>query len=337
MDSLTQLTFGAAIGHAVLGHKVGKKALIWGAVLGTLPDLDVFIPMGGPVDSLVYHRGFSHSIFVLALISPLLAWLITKIHPKTRHLYRSWLLASFLILEGSVFLDLLTVYGTQIFWPLDKTPLSLPVFFIIDPLFTIPIFLGSLCALFANWNPKFGVFANRTGLVLSLLYLTISLMIGVWINRLASEKLKREGINTSHILASPAPFTNLLWRVIGTDHDQYFETYLSVFDGDAPLHVDFYPRNLKFLEGIQEHPPVQKLQHFTRGYYRLKKSDGTIVMTDLRMGSEPQYVFEFALAQKKGSVSTPIQEQQLNTKQDLSRLKWIWERIWTPLPQMTEN
>ena len=71
MDSLTQLTFGAACGEAVLGKKIGRKALVWGAVLGTLPDLDVFIPLGGPVNDFVYHRGFSHSLILLALLSPM--------------------------------------------------------------------------------------------------------------------------------------------------------------------------------------------------------------------------------------------------------------------------
>ena len=73
MDSLTQLTFGAACGEAILGQKVGRKALVWGAVLGTLPDLDVFIPLGGPVNDFVYHRGFSHSLTLLALLSPIMA------------------------------------------------------------------------------------------------------------------------------------------------------------------------------------------------------------------------------------------------------------------------
>ena len=71
MDSVTQLAYGAAVGEAVLGSKVGRKALLWGGVLGTLPDLDVLIPLGGPVEDFVYHRGFSHSFFLLALVSPL--------------------------------------------------------------------------------------------------------------------------------------------------------------------------------------------------------------------------------------------------------------------------
>jgi inner membrane protein len=56
MDSLTQLTFGAACGEVIMGKKVGRKALLWGAVLGTIPDLDVFIPLGGPVNDFVYHN-----------------------------------------------------------------------------------------------------------------------------------------------------------------------------------------------------------------------------------------------------------------------------------------
>ena len=44
MDSLTQAALGGAVGYAVLGNKVGRKAALWGAILGTLPDLDVFYP-----------------------------------------------------------------------------------------------------------------------------------------------------------------------------------------------------------------------------------------------------------------------------------------------------
>ena len=49
---------------AELGNKVGRKAVAWGAILGTLPDLDVFLPYGGSVEAFTYHRGFSHSLFV---------------------------------------------------------------------------------------------------------------------------------------------------------------------------------------------------------------------------------------------------------------------------------
>ena len=139
MDSLTQLTFGAACGEAILGKKFGRKALVWGAILGTLPDLDVFIPLGSPVDDFVYHRGFSHSLFLLTALSPVLAWLITKFHRDTKPLFNKWMLLTFVVLIGSVLLDLFTIYGTQIFWPFDTTPHAVPALFIIDPLFTLSL------------------------------------------------------------------------------------------------------------------------------------------------------------------------------------------------------
>ena len=38
MDSVTQIVLGAAVGELVLGRKVGNKAILWGAIAGTIPD-----------------------------------------------------------------------------------------------------------------------------------------------------------------------------------------------------------------------------------------------------------------------------------------------------------
>ncbi len=43
MDSLTQAALGAAVGEAILGKKLGRKAAIAGAIVATIPDLDVLI------------------------------------------------------------------------------------------------------------------------------------------------------------------------------------------------------------------------------------------------------------------------------------------------------
>ena len=79
----------------------------------------------------------------------------------------------------------------------------------------------------------------------------------------------------------------MLWWVVGIDKDQYF----ILFDKDTPLSIDFYPRNLALMTGLEKHPPVVKLQWFTRGYFAFSTVDADVVMTDLRMGSEPDYVF----------------------------------------------
>jgi inner membrane protein len=333
MDSLTQLTFGAACGEAVLGKKIGRKALIWGAVLGTLPDLDVFIPLGGPVNDFVYHRGFSHSLILLALLSPMIAWLITSVHPDTKRYYRRWVLLSFLVLEASVLLDLLTIYGTQIFWPFDTTPLAVPILFIIDPLFTLPILSGVLAALVLERSSTLGQRLNMVGLVLSLAYLVWAFSAAEFVERRVTEKLARQGVSYSQFISSPAPFNTLLWRVVGIDKDRYFETYFSLFDRKAPLFVDFYPRNLSLVAGIEEHPPIAKLKRFTRGYYAFSSVGGYAAMTDLRMGSEPDYVFQFKVARLNDSHPTPVDDERLKTTQDWRRLAWVWARIWNSIPQ----
>ena len=332
MDSLTQLTFGAACGEAVLGKKIGRRALVWGAILGTLPDLDVFIPLGGPVNDFVYHRGFSHSLIFLALLSPIIAWLITNVHPDTKRYYRRWVLLCFLVLEASVLLDLLTIYGTQIFWPLDTTPMAVPILFIIDPLFTLPILLGVLAALVLKRSSTLGHRLNMIGLVLSLAYLVWAFGAAEFVERRVTEKLARQGVSYSQFISSPAPFNTLLWRVVGIDKDRYFETYFSLFDRASPLFVDFYPRNLALMAGIEDHPPIVKLKRFTSGYYAFSTVGEYVAMTDLRMGSEPDYVFRFKVARLNGSHPTPTEDERLKATQDWRRLAWVWTRIWNTTP-----
>jgi len=79
MDSLTQIVLGAAVGETVLGKKIGNKAMLWGALAGTIPDLDVY--QSFLFDALTaneLHRGFSHSILFSIILAPILAWLVVK-------------------------------------------------------------------------------------------------------------------------------------------------------------------------------------------------------------------------------------------------------------------
>jgi inner membrane protein len=74
MDSLTQIVLGAAVGEAVLGRKIGNKAILWGAIAGTIPDLDVLLIGDDPIRELTIHRGFSHSIVFAILMAPILGF-----------------------------------------------------------------------------------------------------------------------------------------------------------------------------------------------------------------------------------------------------------------------
>ena len=80
MDSLTQIVLGAAVGEAVLGRKVGNKALLYGAIAGTIPDLDVISrSFVDTVTALEFHRGFTHSIVFSVLFAPVFGWLVSRL------------------------------------------------------------------------------------------------------------------------------------------------------------------------------------------------------------------------------------------------------------------
>ena len=145
-------------------------------------------------------------------------------------------------------------------------------------------------------------------------------------------KLALQDVPYGQLISTPAPFSTFLWRFVGIDQDRYFETYFSIFDGDAPLSIGHFPRNLELIRGLEEHPPVAKLRWFTRGYYALSMEGEGVVVTDLRMGSEPDYVFRFKVAEAANPHPLPVKDEKLGTRRDWRQLILIWKRIWTPMP-----
>lgn len=83
MDSLTQITLGAAMGELALGRKIGNRAMIWGAIAGTIPDLDVLAGIGmSEIDALAFHRGPTHSLLFAFTTPWLFAWLAERWYSK---------------------------------------------------------------------------------------------------------------------------------------------------------------------------------------------------------------------------------------------------------------
>lgn len=338
MDSVTQMLLGAAVGEAAIGRRVGNRALLWGAVAGTLPDLDVFVPLGDVVRDFTYHRSASHSLFVLALLTPLLVWLITKIHAGSRDLRRRWMLTIYLVFATHVLLDSLTAYGTQIFWPIVNTPVSLSTVFIIDPSYTLPLLVGVIAALLMTRDSDRGHLINRYGLILSSLYLGWTLVAKVVVESNFRDALRDQGIAYERIFTTPAPFNTLLWRAVIRDQSGYYEGYYSLFDGDAPVRFRRYSSREDLLTEIADYWPVQRLQWFSRGFYSVSQLGQDVVISDLRMGMEPSYVFRFKVGEIGNPHPKPVTPVQLEAERDLALLRLVWRRVWdaqvelSPLP-----
>jgi len=174
MDSLTQIVLGAAVGEASLGKKVGNKALLWGAIAGTIPDLDVFTKLF--TDNIVtaneIHRGFSHSILFCLLTAPIFGWLLSKLYKKQEATWKDWSLLMFWGLFTHPILDAFTTWGTQLFWPLNYK-VSFKNIFVVDPLYTLPFLICVIAVLFYKRNNPKRKKINLIGIYISSTYMII--------------------------------------------------------------------------------------------------------------------------------------------------------------------
>lgn len=130
MDSLTQLTLGAAVGEAVLGKKIGNRAMLWGAFGGLLPDFDVFARFFmDDLGALAFHRGFTHSITFAIFTAAILAWLAQRLYQTETH-RRTWyktLVTTFILgMYTLLFLGLRMIMGAPL-----ETPFAYGVAFSI--------------------------------------------------------------------------------------------------------------------------------------------------------------------------------------------------------------
>jgi inner membrane protein len=330
MDSLTQVALGSAVGYAVLGNKIGRKAVLWGAILGTLPDLDVFLPYGGSVEAFTYHRGFSHSLLIHLLISPLIVWLILKVHAGMQIYKVRWFWLVFLSLSTHALLDSLTVYGTQLLWPFTEYPFAVSSVFIIDPAYTLPLLIGVICTLIPKIQAATAYHINAAALVLSSLYLFCALILKVNIDDKVKTALNNRQIAVNAYISTPAPLTTLLWRIVVMSDGQYYEGYASVFDVPSDVTLTPYQTRPSLLNNISDEWAIKRLQWFTKGFYSVRQQQSNIVLSDLRMGMECNYVFNFVVGQKNDSEVSIGNFEKISQRPNLSNLHKIWDRIWQP-------
>jgi inner membrane protein len=332
LDSLTQLVLGAAVGEATLGRKVSYRAAVWGAVCGTLPDLDVFIPMGSAVADVTYHRSFSHSLFILPLLAPLFVWLILKIHPQTSTLRKNWIRLVLLVFLTHIALDTFTVYGTQIFWPLNIPPIGLGSIFVIDPLYTIPLAIGLLIALIMGSASKLAFRANVTGLTLSSLYLVWSVVAQIQVEQAAQTDLANKRIQYERLLVTPTPFNTLLWNIVAVDEGNYYTGLYSLLDREGPLDIKAYNRNLNLLQTIETHWPAERLRWFSKGFYKVDAINSEVVISDLRMGVEPNFAFRFIIGLRSEGLTYPVPNRRFEEPRPWDRIPELLRRIWQQPP-----
>jgi inner membrane protein len=335
MDSLSQIVLGGALAAAIAPAAHRRAALLAGAALGTLPDLDG-IPLAllfdDPVMRMTLHRSVSHSLFVLPWVAMLIWWLYKRRGGRVAESPVRWFWAIQLALVTHPVLDAFTVYGTQLWWPMNMPPTMWSSVFIIDPLYTLWLLIACIVA----WRARERIVAQRVlvaGLVLSTAYLGWSLIAKSIVDRAADEALADIGLQDAPRFSVPMPFNTLLWRVVAMTPNGYVESERSLVADRGAMRFRAHTSDVDALRAVADYKAVVRLRWFNHGFMKAQERDGTLILSDLRMGFEPDYIFNFAVAQRNSPTWREIPPQQLQWPWSAAgRLREVWNRAWKEPP-----
>lgn len=299
MDSLSQVVLGAVTFALVKDKEIGKKSLVYGAILGTIPDLDVLLnPFFDDVAKLAVHRAFSHSIFFSLLLSILFGKWLSKKHNSS---YISWVWACFLALFTHPLLDLCTTYGTRILYPLTKSYYSLNNVFVVDLFYTLPLLFAVIAlGIMKNKNPKRSKIINIS-LILSTGYLLWGLIVREIVYSKFETVLQEKNIDYEKMNVAPTPFNTFLWQAIIKTKEGFYLSDYSIFDKQMNTTFHFVKSENQLLPALKSRPELEPFFNFAQGYELVKKEGDVIKIYVTKFGpmsmekNEPKFAFPMCI------------------------------------------
>ena len=279
MDLVTQGILGAAVGQAGFQHNLGRKAVLWGAVYGMLPDLDVLVKFSGnPFAEQLYHRGFTHSLFFAPLVAPIAATLMRRFYKSGD--YWSWMWLIFWALITHPLLDVFTHYGTQLLNPLSNYRFSLAAIPVVDLLYSVPLLIAVILGLII---PRDKFVRTLTSFV--LLLTTSYLFYGISCNTSALQQA-REDLGVSYRIESyPTLFQIHLRRVVAHSSNDVKIGLVSTYPGvKYPIQWFSYRDDTEKSTGFIKLQDVQMYLWFCAGECLIQRDHHSIKLYDLRFG-----------------------------------------------------
>ncbi len=330
MDSFTQILLGIATVEVIAGRQLGNRTFAYGAILGTIPDLDVVVGLFmDPISGVRIHRGISHSVLLFLVLSPIFGWTISKIEHGKISLNRAIVVAFFGLLTH-VFLDTFTSWGTQILWPLPDR-FALKTIFVIDPLYTIPLLISLLYVFRTNDYFLRRRFVFR-GLIISSVYLMLSCGIKLFALNKFEKTLQQQQISYNQIIVKPTAFNTILWNANVDTKDGYLLADYSLFD-KKPITFTLYENHPIIEKQISNDLAFKQLVNIAEGWYIVTQNNNKIYFNDLRFGllndnpKAPQFAFsyEFTRIDNGKFVVSEVPKAKRDGKLLMQKL---WKRLW---------
>ncbi|WP_369995532.1 metal-dependent hydrolase [Winogradskyella sp.] len=289
MDSLTQIVLGAACGEAILGKKIGNKALLFGAIGGTIPDLDVFVGSllyGNEIDAMLFHRGFMHSILFSVLAAFLLGWLVHKLYDSGKRLQtttqKDWTKLFFWSLFTHPILDCFTPYGTQLFAPFSNYRVAFNNIAVADPLYTVPFLVCLIILMFFKRKSQRRRLWLKMGIGISSFYMLLTIFNKIYVDNIFENSLSDKGISYSRYSTQPAILNNVLWYGIAETEEFYQVGFYSLFDSSKRFSDwQTIPKTRALTKA--EYNDIEGLAWFSNDYFNVESiDDDNYLYKDLR-------------------------------------------------------
>jgi inner membrane protein len=285
MDSITHIALGACMGEAFLDRKLGKKAMLWGALAQSIPDIDFLASFWMNTSSnLLAHRGFTHSFLFVAIIAVFFALIAERWHRPHNISFKRWLLFFGGVIFIHVFIDAFNNYGVGWFEPFSHKRISFQSIYVADPFFSIWPGAAVLMLIISKHSWKQRKKWWMMGLVMSAVYLLYCIFNKTMINGDVKTILKKQNIQYSRYFTTPTAFQNWLWYVVAGNDSGYYVGFRSVFDSKKQIDFEYFPRNDHLLDSVEDHEELQKLKRFSQQFYTVEKWNDTLVFNDLRFG-----------------------------------------------------
>ena len=327
MDSLTQIVLGASVAEATLGKKIGNKAIVLGAIAGTIPDLDIVTRFF--VDDLtasVMHRGFSHSLLFPFFAAPILAWVLKKTYSSyTDVSFNDWFKMFFLAIITHPILDAQTTWGTQLFWPFEWR-VAIENIFIIDPLYTLPFLTFLILTAFQNRLSRKRKLYNSLGLITSTTYLIITLSFKGIAHYNIAQTLEENNIEYIDINTRATYFNSILWSAQIELEDSYLFTYYSLFDKSPLSFTKKFSKNHEMLKPYINDKKIQQLIILSNGHYIMTNENDKLIFWNLKLGQKgfdknaTPYIWSYIIEKNN---KKEIQLDETNEKMDALKVKEI--------------
>ncbi len=334
MDSITQATLGATVAHAVWHKPLGRKAFLWGAAFGTLPDLDILLyPVLDDIQKLYWHRGESHSVWFILLGGTLLGWLLWRYSWKDKLSLKLVNVGLGLIFATHVLIDYFNVYGTQLLAPFSRYGFGLGNMFIIDPLFTGPLILGLLFAIFSTHPYRFKL--NMAGLMISSAYALFSIASHTYADTVFTRQLEEKQVEVKDAITGATPLNSLLWRHVARTDSGLMIGYFSVI-GDSPdqdIVFSNVSRNEHILKPFAGQRNVEAVNWFSKGFWTTREQNGLVTMIDMRFGefrvlpNDPPEKWKYSFAWEITENEDLLYQQPFALNNTRQALLSLWERM----------